>query len=57
MVIGHAGRNIKLVGQTARKEIMELLSRKVRLELWVKVKENWVEDAAFLHTLGFGLQA
>jgi GTP-binding protein Era len=34
---------------------MELLSRKVRLELWVKVKENWVEDASFLHSLGFGL--
>jgi GTP-binding protein Era len=56
MVIGHAGSNIKQVGQTARKEIMELLDRKVHLELWVKVKENWVEDAAFLHSLGLGVQ-
>ena len=56
MVIGHAGRNIKLVGQTARKDIMELLDRKVHLELWVKVKENWVEDASFLHSLGLGAQ-
>ena len=56
MVIGHAGRNIKQVGQTARKEIMELLDRKVHLELWVKVKENWVEDVSFLHALGLGLQ-
>jgi GTP-binding protein Era len=57
IVIGHAGKNIKQVGQAARKEIMELLSCKAHLELWVKVKENWVEDASFLHSLGFGLQA
>ena len=56
MVIGHAGKHIKLVGQTARKDIMELLDRKVHLELWVKVKENWVEDASFLHALGLGVQ-
>ena len=56
MVIGHAGRNIKEVGQSARKEIMELLERKVHLELWVKVKENWIEDAALLQALGVGAQ-
>lgn len=54
MVIGHAGKNIKQVGQAARGEIMELLDRRVHLELWVKVKENWVEDASFLHSLGLG---
>ena len=56
MVIGHAGQNIKQVGQSARKEIAALLDRKVHLELWVKVKENWIEDAGFLHTLGLGAQ-
>lgn len=56
MVIGHAGQNIKQVGQAARKEIAELIERKVHLELWVKVKENWIDDAAFLHALGLGAQ-
>jgi len=56
IVIGHAGKNIKQVGQTARQEIMELLDRKVHLELWVKVKENWIEDGSFLHALGLGIQ-
>ncbi|MDR1489385.1 MAG: GTPase Era [Desulfovibrio sp.] len=51
MVIGHAGRNIKQVGQSARKEIMELLGRKAHLQLWVKIKENWADDHAFLHSL------
>ena len=54
MVIGHAGQNIKQAGTAARKEIAELLERKVHLELWVKVKENWIDDAAFLHALGLG---
>ena len=54
IVIGHAGAQIKQVGQAARQEIMELLERKVHLELWVKVKENWVEDSTFLRYLGFG---
>ena len=56
MVIGHAGQTIKQVGQAARKEIAELIERKVHLELWVKVKENWIDDAAFLHALGLGAQ-
>ncbi len=56
MVIGRAGRNLKEVGQSARKEIMELLDSKVHLELWVKVRENWIEDVPFLHMLGLGSQ-
>jgi GTP-binding protein Era len=57
IVIGHAGSNIKSVGQAARKEIMELLDRKAHLELWVKVRENWTDDVSFLHMLGFGAHA
>jgi GTP-binding protein Era len=56
MVIGRGGGHLKQVGQSARKEIMELLERGVHLELWVKVRENWVEDASFLHALGLGLR-
>jgi GTP-binding protein Era len=37
-------------------EIMELLDRKVHLQLWVKVRENWVDDVSFLHILGLGAQ-
>lgn len=54
MVIGQGGKNLKQVGQNARKDISELIGTKVHLELWVKVKENWPEDLNFLHTLGLG---
>jgi len=56
MVIGKAGATIKEIGTAARKEIRDLLDKKVHLELWVKVRAQWLEDAQFLHTLGFGAE-
>lgn len=52
MIIGKGGAGIKKIGSEARKEIQELVEGKVHLELWVKVRENWTEDAAFLRELG-----
>ncbi len=56
MVIGRGGAGIKAIGTDARKQICELLDQKVHLELWVKVREDWVDDARFLHELGFGAE-
>ena len=52
MIIGKAGAGIKKIGSEARQEIAQLVDTKVHLELWVKVRENWTEDAAFLRELG-----
>ena len=57
MVIGRAGEGIKAIGTAARKEIRDLVDKKVHLELWVKVREDWVDDTQFLHSLGFGAEA
>ena len=57
MVIGRAGEGIKAIGTAARKEIRDLVDKKVHLELWVKVREDWVDDPQFLHSLGFGAVA
>ena len=57
MVIGRAGEGIKAIGTAARKEIRDLVEKKVLLELWVKVREDWVDDPQFLHSLGFGAEA
>ena len=57
MVSGRAGEGIKAIGTTARKEIRDLVDKKVHLELWVKVREDWVDDPQFLHSLGFGAEA
>lgn len=52
MVIGRAGATIKQIGIEARKDLQELLEGKVHLELWVKVRDHWTEDAAFLRDMG-----
>lgn len=57
MVIGRAGEGIKAIGTAARKKIRDLVDKKVHLELWVKVREDWVDDPQFLHSLGFGAEA
>ena len=57
MVIGRAGEGIKAIGTAARTEFRDLVDTKVHLELWVKVREDWVDDPQFLHSLGFGAEA
>jgi GTP-binding protein Era len=54
MVIGKGGAMLKKIGSAARAEIEELLEQKVRLELWVKVRQDWTEDPGFLRALGLG---
>lgn len=51
IVIGKRGANLKQVGQASRLEISEMLQKKVHLELWVKVKQGWVDDFNFLRML------
>jgi GTP-binding protein Era len=52
MVIGRGGSGIKEIGVEARRDIIDLVGGKVHLELWVKVRENWQEDLAFLRDPG-----
>jgi GTP-binding protein Era len=52
IVIGAGGERLKRVGRAARREINELLGRRVHLFLWVKVRENWADNAQALRALG-----
>lgn len=53
ILIGKAGSNLKKVGTLARKDIEQFLDKKVFLELFVKVKENWRQDDSFLKRHGY----
>ncbi len=53
IVIGEGGSLLKQVGRTARLELNELLGRRVHLELWVKVRENWSDNEAALRQFGY----
>jgi GTP-binding protein Era len=51
IVIGKGGSMLKEIGSAARVEAEELLERKIFLELYVKVRENWREDPRFLNEI------
>jgi GTPase len=52
IVIGPKGERLKRVGRAARLELNRLLGRRLHLELWVKVRENWADNARDLKHLG-----
>lgn len=53
MVIGKQGASLKHVGIQSRKEIEDLLGKKVNLKLWVKVKSAWADNDKLLQQLGY----
>jgi GTP-binding protein Era len=52
IVLGDKGQRIKTIGARARAELERLLDRRVHLFLFVKVRENWIEDPERFAALG-----
>ena len=52
IVIGAKGERLKRVGRSARLALNGLLGRRLHLNLWVKVRENWADNARALRELG-----
>lgn len=53
ILIGKGGERIKEIGTRARRAMQKVFGGKVRLELWVKVRERWSDDARALQALGY----
>jgi GTPase len=53
MVIGDKGERLKRIGTESRMELEKLMDCKVFLQLWVKVKSGWADDATRLKTYGY----
>ena len=53
IVIGKHGEQLKAAGTYARIEMEQLFGMKVFLQLWVKVRSGWREDAQLLTELGY----
>lgn len=54
IVIGAGGAQMRTIGKSARLEMEKMLERKVFLQLWCKVRENWSDDEAQLKRFGYG---
>jgi GTP-binding protein Era len=52
IVLGKRGTRIKEIGEAARKELSELLGRKVHLFLHIKVNPKWEEDRGLYREIG-----
>jgi len=53
ILIGAGGRRIKEIGRAARVELEALLGRRLYLELFVRVQEEWTKRHALLSEFGF----
>ena len=53
IIIGKKGAMLKTIGSQARRDIERLISSRVFLELWVKVKKGWRDDKKMLQSLGY----
>lgn len=53
ILIGRGGELMKKIGTDARKELEEVYGKKVFLELYVKVKEDWRENPNMLRQFGY----
>ncbi|HWE98580.1 MAG TPA: GTPase Era [Caulobacteraceae bacterium] len=52
ILLGKGGQTLKWIGEQSRKELCELLDRKVHLFLHVKVKPDWSEDRSLYRAVG-----
>lgn len=56
IVIGHKGEKLKRVGQAARHDLEAFLQKRVFLELYVKVNEDWRNNDNQLKRFGYELE-
>ena len=53
IVIGARGATLKRISTEARKDMERLFGGKVYLQVWVKVRRSWTDDARMLRQLGY----
>ena len=56
IIIGHKGERLKRVGQQAREDMERFLQKKVFLQLFVKVQEDWRNSERQLRRFGYDQQ-
>jgi GTP-binding protein Era len=52
IVLGHGGKRIKHISEKSRSELEAMMERRVHLFLFVKVRENWLEDRERFQAIG-----
>jgi len=53
IVIGKGGEMLKRIGTQARLDMNKIFAKRVRLQLWVKVRAGWTNDRKALENFGY----
>lgn len=53
IIIGKDGAMLKKIGTYAREDMEKIFSSRIYLDIWIKVRENWRDQPAYLSTLGY----
>ena len=48
IIIGKGGAMLKRIGTYAREDLEKMLETQVNLKLWVKVREDWINEERFI---------
>ena len=57
IVLGKGGQQIKAIGAAARRQLTEILERRVHLFLQVKVKAGWINDPRLYASIGLDFKS
>ena len=53
IIIGKGGKLLKKIATESRIDIERLLSKKINLKCWIKVKDNWRNNDTWIKNLGY----
>lgn len=53
IIIGKKGEKMKKISTLARKDMEAYFKKKVYLDVWIKIKEGWVDSENLLNQLGY----
>jgi GTP-binding protein Era len=56
ILIGKRGQQLRAIGEASRKELERILERRVHLFLFVKVRENWLDDPERYREMGLDFE-
>lgn len=53
IIVGNGGTRLKRIGSQSRIDLEGIFGKKIFLDLWIKVKENWRDRSDWLRALGY----
>ena len=56
IIIGKGGQTLRQIGSEARRDMERLTGEHIHLQIWVKVRPGWRDNAEDLKTLGYTMK-